>query len=90
MARLDKVSDSTTLLKTETALQRIKKTKKIRNNWLFTAFLSDLNKCYSGPCDNGGSCVGNKNEYTCICLSDWAGKNCETKCECPLEHCYRE
>ena len=24
-------------------------------------FLSDLNKCYSGPCDNGGSCVGNKN-----------------------------
>ncbi|XP_027038521.1 tolloid-like protein 1 [Pocillopora damicornis] len=39
----------------------------------------DLNKCYSGPCDNGGSCVGNKNEYTCICLSDWAGKNCETK-----------
>ncbi|XP_066023314.1 tolloid-like protein 1 [Pocillopora verrucosa] len=39
----------------------------------------DLNKCYSGPCDNGGSCAGNKNEYTCICLSDWAGKNCETK-----------
>ncbi|XP_073256200.1 uncharacterized protein [Porites lutea] len=37
----------------------------------------DLNECYSSPCENGGSCVGDYKNYTCICTKDWLGRNCE-------------
>ena len=41
-------------------------------------FLTDLNKCHSGPCENGASCVGNHEDYVCICLRGWERKNCES------------
>lgn len=42
-------------------------------NFVFT----DLNECYSSPCENGGSCVGDYKNYTCTCTKDWIGRNCE-------------
>ncbi|PFX17234.1 Lactadherin [Stylophora pistillata] len=62
---------------TDTQISEYEQIDNDGNKW------GDLNKCYSGPCENGGSCVGNKNDYTCFCLSDWAGKNCDTKFVAP-------
>ena len=41
--------------------------------------LSDMNECYSRPCQNQGQCVNgdNGNGYTCECQPGWEGVNCE-------------
>ena len=44
----------------------------------FFLSLTDLNKCHSEPCENGACCVGNHEDYACICLGGWEGKNCES------------
>ena len=43
-------------------------------NFVFTDL---MNKCYSSPCENGGTCVGDYKDYTCTCTKDWLGRNCE-------------
>ena len=46
---------------------------------LFEIFiLSDMNGCYSRPCQNQGECVkGDDAGYTCKCQAGWTGVNCE-------------
>ena len=45
---------------------------------LSTVLLADVDPCSINPCFNGGSCVNHPSgNYTCICKSGWAGKQCE-------------
>lgn len=45
---------------------------------LSIVLLADVDPCSINPCFNGGSCVNHPSgNYTCICKSGWAGKQCE-------------
>ncbi len=39
---------------------------------------SDIDECASNPCENGGTCVDDINQYTCNCDPGWTGVHCET------------
>lgn len=39
-------------------------------------FLAKNSTCDSGPCENGGTCVGGGDAYTCICKDGWEGPTC--------------
>lgn len=43
------------------------------------AYLCDteVNLCYSNPCENGGSCERREGGYTCTCANGFMGDNCE-------------
>ena len=36
----------------------------------------DHNDCTSDPCQNGGVCEDLLNDYNCICVPGWEGKDC--------------
>ena len=38
---------------------------------------TDINECAPDPCQNGGNCFDQINNYTCKCLLGYTGKNCE-------------
>ncbi|XP_040214880.1 cadherin EGF LAG seven-pass G-type receptor 3 [Rana temporaria] len=38
---------------------------------------TEINLCYSSPCQNGGMCVRTEGGYTCICKERFTGDNCE-------------
>lgn len=38
---------------------------------------TEVNLCYSDPCQNGGTCVRREGGYTCMCKEKFAGDNCE-------------
>lgn len=42
---------------------------------------TEVNLCYSSPCQNNGTCKVREGGYTCVCLPDYYGVNCETKLE---------
>ena len=37
----------------------------------------DIDECATGPCQNGGSCTDQINDYTCACVDGYDGLNCE-------------
>ncbi|XP_052828928.1 protein crumbs isoform X1 [Octopus bimaculoides] len=37
----------------------------------------DVNDCYSYPCQNGGTCVDQDQDYKCTCLPTFTGRNCD-------------
>ncbi|XP_068147300.1 protocadherin-like wing polarity protein stan isoform X2 [Drosophila tropicalis] len=39
---------------------------------------TEVDLCYSDPCQNGGTCVRREGGYTCVCLASHTGLNCET------------
>ena len=39
---------------------------------------AETNECDSNPCLNGGTCTDAVNQYSCSCVSGYAGINCET------------
>lgn len=41
-------------------------------------FISDIDDCAGGPCDNGGTCTDGVNGYTCACVTGFTGPDCET------------
>ena len=43
---------------------------------MFTLFLADIEDCVDQPCLNGGTCIDAVNDYTCICVNGYTGKNC--------------
>ena len=44
-------------------------------------FFKESDPCASSPCLNGASCelTSNRIDYTCDCMPDYEGVNCETK-----------
>ncbi|XP_006824531.1 cadherin EGF LAG seven-pass G-type receptor 2 [Saccoglossus kowalevskii] len=39
--------------------------------------ITEINECYSNPCQNNGKCVRAEGGYSCLCPEDYAGVNCE-------------
>ncbi|XP_037826241.1 protocadherin-like wing polarity protein stan isoform X1 [Lucilia sericata] len=39
---------------------------------------TEVDLCYSDPCENGGSCIRREGGYTCVCPASHTGVNCET------------
>uniref|UniRef100_A0A8C3FD99 Fibulin 7 n=1 Tax=Chrysemys picta bellii TaxID=8478 RepID=A0A8C3FD99_CHRPI len=37
-----------------------------------------ISHCASNPCANGGTCVEDVQQFTCVCPSSWSGSNCQT------------
>ncbi|XP_078605645.1 uncharacterized protein LOC144878662 isoform X12 [Branchiostoma floridae x Branchiostoma japonicum] len=52
----------------------------------------DTDACVSHPCENGGICVDEIQNYTCICTDRYTGRNCEIDtgplCELEDNVCY--
>jgi hypothetical protein len=40
-------------------------------------YLSDINECGSGPCQNGGRCTDLINEFNCSCVVGYTGLVCD-------------
>ncbi|XP_017787025.1 PREDICTED: protocadherin-like wing polarity protein stan isoform X1 [Nicrophorus vespilloides] len=40
---------------------------------------TEVNLCYSAPCQNNGTCRVKEGGYTCVCPPDFTGPNCEIK-----------
>lgn len=38
---------------------------------------TEVDLCYSDPCQNGGSCVRREGGYTCMCAENFTGTDCE-------------
>ena len=38
--------------------------------------LTDIDDCADQPCLNGGTCSDGVNDYTCVCVDGYTGKNC--------------
>ena len=41
-------------------------------------FILDINECVSNPCQNGGTCTDQVNQYACTCVPGYEGTNCQT------------
>lgn len=52
--------------------------------WPFSvSYNSDINECASSPCLNGGTCVDEVNQFSCVCAKGWSGNTCQS----PLPTC---
>eukprot|EP00066_Takifugu_rubripes_P005794 XP_003970113.1 PREDICTED: fibulin-7-like isoform X1 [Takifugu rubripes] len=38
----------------------------------------DINECASSPCLNGGTCVDEVSQFSCVCGKGWSGPTCQT------------
>ena len=45
---------------------------------LFAVVSIDINDCHPYPCENGGTCIDQVNDYECRCIDAFVGKNCST------------
>jgi len=41
-------------------------------------YLLDVDDCLSAPCVNGGTCADMLNDFTCVCVEGYTGKDCST------------
>uniref|UniRef100_A0A182Y0Z6 Cubilin n=1 Tax=Anopheles stephensi TaxID=30069 RepID=A0A182Y0Z6_ANOST len=62
--------------------------RRVRNvETKLAALLTTLqaNRCASGPCQNGGTCIAQYDSFMCLCPSNWEGQTCTTDVnECSL------
>lgn len=40
------------------------------------SFFADINDCSPNPCQHGGTCADQLNNFTCTCAAGYTGKNC--------------
>uniref|UniRef100_A0A182NM22 Cubilin n=1 Tax=Anopheles dirus TaxID=7168 RepID=A0A182NM22_9DIPT len=65
------------------ALARRVKTVETKLATLMTNL--QTNRCASGPCQNGGTCLSQYDSFLCLCPSNWEGQTCTTDVnECAL------
>ena len=38
---------------------------------------TDIDECEPHPCQNGGTCTDDMNDYNCACVPGYSGKNCD-------------
>lgn len=50
---------------------------------------TEVDLCYSDPCQNGGSCIRREGGYTCVCTEYFTGSSCETELR-RLKPCAKE
>ena len=43
---------------------------------LFFGYNLDINDCAEQPCQNGGNCTDEVNDFRCDCVAGYTGKNC--------------
>ncbi|XP_070557832.1 cadherin EGF LAG seven-pass G-type receptor 2-like isoform X8 [Ptychodera flava] len=43
--------------------------------------VTEINLCYSNPCQNNGRCVRTEGGYSCLCPDSYVGQNCEFNIE---------
>ncbi|XP_069583832.1 sushi, nidogen and EGF-like domain-containing protein 1 isoform X7 [Ranitomeya imitator] len=49
----------------------------------------DMGRCFSQPCQNGGTCVEKPRSFSCICSIDFTGPLCETEVSpCTGKECW--
>ena len=51
-------------------------------------YISDIDDCAGGPCNNGGTCADGVNSYTCICMAGYTGANCQTSMKTSVNFIY--
>lgn len=37
----------------------------------------DIDECASNPCVNDVRCINQLNDYECVCMPGWTGRNCD-------------
>ena len=41
-------------------------------------FILDIDECLNDPCLHNGNCTNTDGSYTCSCVPQWTGYNCQT------------
>ncbi|KAF6774319.1 hypothetical protein AHF37_06841 [Paragonimus kellicotti] len=75
MHRLSQVSSSLLLLAVSSVIA-------------FSVVNSQATDCHTFPCRNGGTCVGNLTNWTCICTQGYTGLQCEIWDPCLNNPCH--
>ncbi|KAM3624848.1 uncharacterized protein V6R79_002703 [Siganus canaliculatus] len=47
----------------------------------------DINECASSPCLNGGTCVDEVNQFSCVCAKGWSGATCQSPVPTYIDEC---
>ena len=48
----------------------------------------NIDDCESTPCANGGQCIDDVADYSCVCEQGYTGKNCQHKIDyCDSDPC---
>ena len=40
-------------------------------------YIADIDECLNDPCLHNGNCTNTDGSYTCSCIPQWTGYNCQ-------------